>query len=159
MEENTFRLEDITPRIRARVPIKRADCLEGPNSFRPCPWVRCKWHALWLFKEPWLWVEKSGKPDDDRLIRFMRRLAATCVLDVADDGGKTLDEIGAVMRVTRERVRQIIDGPSRRDRSLYGRYGGIPRIRASKKRWKPLKEFWDSDPNPWDGRTTRTEEI
>jgi DNA-directed RNA polymerase sigma subunit (sigma70/sigma32) len=31
----------------------------------------------------------------------------TCVLDIADNGGLTLEEIGELVGVTRERIRQI----------------------------------------------------
>src|SRR6202007_584004 len=31
----------------------------------------------------------------------------TCALDVADRGGTTLEEVGAIMNLTRERIRQV----------------------------------------------------
>lgn len=34
-------------------------------------------------------------------------MAETCALDAADRGGMTLEEVGEVLGVTRERVRQI----------------------------------------------------
>jgi hypothetical protein len=34
-------------------------------------------------------------------------IADTCALDVADRGGITLEEVGAIMNLTRERVRQL----------------------------------------------------
>ena len=34
-------------------------------------------------------------------------LDETCVLDVADRGGVTLEEVGAILNLTRERIRQI----------------------------------------------------
>lgn len=65
-------------------PKTRADCQAGgPNSSRPCQWTSCK-HYL---------DAADGK--------------ASCVLDVADQGGATLDEVGGYLGVTRERVRQI----------------------------------------------------
>jgi DNA-directed RNA polymerase sigma subunit (sigma70/sigma32) len=34
-------------------------------------------------------------------------LSDTCALDVADRGGSTLEEVGSMLNLTRERVRQI----------------------------------------------------
>ena len=34
-------------------------------------------------------------------------LRETCALDVADKGGVTLEEVGAIMNLTRERIRQV----------------------------------------------------
>jgi hypothetical protein len=34
-------------------------------------------------------------------------MAETCALDVADRGGATLEEVGAIMNLTRERIRQV----------------------------------------------------
>jgi hypothetical protein len=34
-------------------------------------------------------------------------MRTSCALDVADDGGTTLDGVGALMNLTRERIRQI----------------------------------------------------
>ena len=46
----------------------------------------------------------------------------TCALDVADRGGTTLEEVGAIMNLTRERIRQVevkglakLAGPARHD--------------------------------------------
>ncbi len=46
---------------------------------RPCPWAPCR-HVL---------------------------PGGSCVLDVADRGGATLEEVGLVLHLTRERIRQI----------------------------------------------------
>jgi hypothetical protein len=40
----------------------------------------------------------------------------TCALDVAERGGATLEEVGRLLRVTRERVRQIGNEASRKIR-------------------------------------------
>jgi hypothetical protein len=74
---------------RPPAPKVRADCLEGGvNEGRPCPWVGCFYNI----------VESDPDP---------KAKAPTCVLDMADEGGVTLEEVGRVMGITRERVRQI----------------------------------------------------
>ena len=37
----------------------------------------------------------------------MWELRETCALDVADKGGVTLEEVGTIMNLTRERIRQV----------------------------------------------------
>jgi DNA-directed RNA polymerase sigma subunit (sigma70/sigma32) len=34
-------------------------------------------------------------------------MAETCSLDVADRGGITLEDVGAILNLTRERIRQV----------------------------------------------------
>lgn len=79
-------------------PKVRGDCARG---CRPCPWVACKYH-LYL----------SVKPDSGTIvINFPDlqpwELKETCALDVADRGGITLEEVGEIANLTRERIRQI----------------------------------------------------
>ena len=78
-------------------PQKRKDCLGGT---RPCPWVRCKHHMVWC-------LSGVKKMTNRQIIHKIFTLKETCVLDVADKGGVTLDEIGNILGITRERVRQI----------------------------------------------------
>lgn len=78
-------------------PKTRGDCFGGE---RPCPFVGCKYHT-------YLDVTPAGslvinRPDVDPT-----ELEASCSLEVADDGGKTLEQVGAVLNLTRERVRQL----------------------------------------------------
>lgn len=77
-------------------PRTRGDCEGGP---RPCPWAGCRYHlALEINPE-------TGK------IKLQHsevwELEHTCALDVAERGGMTLEQVGSVLNVTRERVRQI----------------------------------------------------
>jgi len=81
-------------------PRTRGEC----GSERPCPWVGCRYHLR-------LDVLASGEG-----VRVNRSdvetesMAETCALDVADARGAegaTLDEVGELVGITRERVRQI----------------------------------------------------
>jgi hypothetical protein len=79
-------------------PATRAECKDMP---RPCPFVACK-HHLYLDINPRTGSIKINFPDLEPW-----ELAHTCALDVADSGGLTLEEIGLITNLTRERVRQV----------------------------------------------------
>lgn len=86
-------------------PKTRRDCLPGGSNApartdahglpiaRRCPHTSCRYHLLGDRKHG----GRSRAPSGDE----------TCALDVADRGSVTLEEAGALMGVTRERVRQI----------------------------------------------------
>jgi hypothetical protein len=93
------------PPIELARPRTRADCSAEP---RPCPWVACK-HHLYLDINPESGSIKLNFPD-----REPWELEHTCALDVADAGGKTLDEIGEIINLTRERIRQVEVGGLRK---------------------------------------------
>lgn len=78
--------------------MKRGDCVNGP---RPCPLVSCRFH-LYLDVNPNTGSIKLNFPGLE-----VWDLKETCALDVADRGGVTLDEIGEIFNLTRERIRQI----------------------------------------------------
>ena len=79
-------------------PTKRAECME---EMRPCPWVACK-HHLYLDINPETGSIKINFPDLEPW-----ELKNTCALDVAERGGITLEEVGEIMNLTRERIRQV----------------------------------------------------
>ncbi|MFT3698282.1 MAG: sigma factor-like helix-turn-helix DNA-binding protein [Kofleriaceae bacterium] len=79
-------------------PRTRAEC---SNEQRPCPWVSCK-HHLYLDVNPRTGSIKLNFPDLEPW-----ELQHTCALDVADDGGHTLEEVGDITNLTRERIRQL----------------------------------------------------
>lgn len=79
-------------------PRSRADCLDMP---RPCPFVSCR-HHLYLEVNEDTGSIKLNFPDMD-----LAELPETCALDVADRGGVTLEEIGEILNLTRERIRQV----------------------------------------------------
>ncbi len=56
----------------------------------------------------------------DQAVARLEEMRETCVLDVAAGGGKTLEEIGEVMGVHRERVRQIESAALVRLREVHG---------------------------------------
>lgn len=79
-------------------PRSRAECAEGP---RPCPFVSCK-HHLFIDVSPRTGAIKLNFPDLE-----VWDLGESCALDVADRGGTTLEDVGAIMNLTRERIRQV----------------------------------------------------
>jgi hypothetical protein len=79
-------------------PQTRADCVGGA---RPCPFVSCK-HHLYLDVSARTGAIKLNFPDLE-----VWEMTETCALDVADRGGTTLEEVGAIMNLTRERIRQV----------------------------------------------------
>ena len=89
--------EDERTLEEAARPATREDCLNGP---RPCPFVGCKHHL-------YLDVSRHGSIKVNFPDLEPWELAESCALDVADRGGLTLDEVGVVMNLTRERIRQV----------------------------------------------------
>ena len=108
-------------------PVTRGDCQDGP---RPCPWVSCRYHlALDVTMGGSIRISPSLVDGDPRGTKRMRTLGEgeefgvdewleeaaelvvnaehTCSLDLSEQGGKTLDEVGAAMGLTRERTRQV----------------------------------------------------
>jgi hypothetical protein len=79
-------------------PRMRSECIDGP---RPCPFVSCK-HHLYLDVNPETGSIKLNFPDLE-----IWEMAETCSLDVADRGGITLEEVGEILNLTRERIRQV----------------------------------------------------
>jgi hypothetical protein len=79
-------------------PRTRAECGDAP---RPCPFVSCQ-HHLYLDVSARTGAIKLNFPDLE-----VWDMTETCALDVADRGGTTLEEVGAIMNLTRERIRQV----------------------------------------------------
>jgi len=86
------------PPVDVPRPTSRAECRE---DIRPCPWVACK-HHLYLDINPETGSIKINFPDLEPW-----ELKHTCALDVAERGGITLEEVGEIMNLTRERIRQV----------------------------------------------------
>jgi sigma-70-like protein len=86
------------PPVEEPRPHTRGECKDGP---RPCPWVSCK-HHLYLDVNPETGSIKLNFPDLE-----VWDMKETCALDVADRNGITLEEVGEIMNLTRERIRQV----------------------------------------------------
>jgi Sigma-70, region 4 len=79
-------------------PVSRGAC---KTDIRPCPYVSCK-HHLYLDVNPETGSIKLNFPDLE-----VWEMKETCSLDVADKGGITLEEVGEILNLTRERIRQV----------------------------------------------------
>jgi hypothetical protein len=86
------------PPVDIARPTTREQCRD---DMRPCPWVACK-HHLYLDINPETGSIKINFPDLEPW-----EIKHTCALDVAERGGITLEEVGEIMNLTRERVRQV----------------------------------------------------
>jgi hypothetical protein len=82
-------------RLRPRT---RAECAD---ALRPCPFVSCKYH-LYLDVSSRTGSIKLNFPDLE-----VWEIPVSCALDIADRGGTTLEDVGAIMNLTRERIRQL----------------------------------------------------
>jgi|SRR6185436_1322694 len=81
-----------------RLPRTRGDCEHGE---RPCPFVSCRHHLYLDVTQGRGGIRLNFpalEPDE---------IPETCSLDVADRGGETLQTIGQLLNLTRERVRQV----------------------------------------------------
>jgi hypothetical protein len=91
-------LQALMAELDASRPKTRGDCVDGQ---RPCPYVSCKYN-LYVDVNPRTGSVKMNFPDKE-----LWELSETCALDVADRAGITLEEVGVIMNLTRERVRQL----------------------------------------------------
>lgn len=88
--------EDMATRPRTR-----GDCIDGP---RPCPWVSCR-HHLAIDVNPRGGIRINLPSEDGEL--DLDRFEHTCSLDVADEGEHTMQVVGELLDISRERVRQM----------------------------------------------------
>lgn len=79
-------------------PSSREECRFGD---RPCLYVACRFH-LFLDVNPRTGSIKFNFPGKE-----VHELEETCALDVAERGGITLEDVGGLLNLTRERVRQL----------------------------------------------------
>jgi hypothetical protein len=86
------------PEVDYWKPATRNECVDGP---RPCPYVSCQ-HHLYLDVSARTGAIKLNFPDLE-----VWEMNESCALDIADRGGTTLEDVGAIMNLTRERIRQV----------------------------------------------------
>ena len=106
-------------------PLTRADCVNGP---RPCPFISCT-HHLYLDVSPRTGSIKLNFPDLE-----VWEMPVSCALDIADAGGCTLETVGDIMNLTRERIRQLEVKALSRLQALHDRYRFDPQGLAPDKR-------------------------
>lgn len=91
-------------------PVTRGDCVDG---VRPCPFVSCSQH-LFLDVNP-----ENGSIKLNFPMLNPWNLKETCALDVADRGGVTLEEVGELLNISMERIRQVeVDGAAKMREAL-----------------------------------------
>jgi hypothetical protein len=83
--------------LQPKRPQNRSICEQG---VRPCPYVSCRYH---------LYLDVRG--DGVLRVNFPDRepdeMLASCALDMSDDGPRTLDQVAALMGMSKERARQL----------------------------------------------------
>lgn len=107
-------------------PFTRGDCKDGP---RPCPHKTCV-HNLGF-------EIRLNPIGNVATCTTYEGCEWSCSLDVADAGGATLEEIGLIWGITRERVRQIEATALRKIKSH-------PKYRQMSKKLRDAAEDWDA---------------
>lgn len=78
-------------------PTCRSECARIP---RPCPFVSCRFNLYLDVREDG--VLRLNFPDKEP-----DEVTASCALDLAEDGSRTLEQVAALMGMSKERARQI----------------------------------------------------
>lgn len=79
--------------------------MSGCPDHRPCHLANCRYHMAheWV-----IWALRAGRGEPEIIERILRD--PSCALDLAKSGPLTLQEVGDLLGVSRERVRQIEAG-------------------------------------------------
>jgi len=91
--------------IKFTRPKTRGDCLQGENAQRPCPFASCRWNLALDVNQKNGGI-KINFPDANGDVNW-DAMPESCALDVADRAGITLEEVGEIVGLVRERIRQI----------------------------------------------------
>ncbi len=121
------------PETDYRRPTTRVECAQGDFADRPCPFVSCK-HHLYLDVS-----ERTGAIKLNFPALEVWQLPESCALDIADRGGITLEEVGVIMNLTRERIRQL-------------ETRGLAKLKGLSDLAKLQDIADDAAPEPWENR-------
>ena len=103
--------------VASQRPSTRGECRHG---VRPCPFVSCRYH-LYIDVNPNNGSIKLNFPDLQPW-----ELPVSCALDVAENGGLTLEEVGNLLNLTRERIRQSVNSAKTRLRAQVQEFETTP---------------------------------
>lgn len=70
------------------------------NGIRPCPYVSCRYNLYLDVRSDGVLRVNFPNLEPDEMV-------ASCALDMAEDGPRTLDQIAGLMGMSKERARQI----------------------------------------------------
>lgn len=87
--------------VLSRQPRNRVEC---PPADVPCPFVACRYH-VWTST-----TLRQGVVVDVQVGRGWGDVKHTCALVLAEQGPRTMDQVGKILGVSRERVRQLEAG-------------------------------------------------
>lgn len=103
LDDTLLDLEPLAPAPGVRVPlplVKPTNRDECANVPRPCPFVSCRYNL-------YLDVRNDGVLRINFPDREPHEMTASCALDLASDGPRTLDAIAGLMGMSKERARQL----------------------------------------------------
>ena len=116
------------------MPRTRGDC---PPPSEPCPFLECR-HHLWFDR-----VVENGRVVHVRITHLHGVESRTCSLRFADRGPFTLDQVGRILGLTRERVRQIEAAALQRIRESDA--GALREVLSGVNDLDAREETWNAD--------------
>jgi len=124
LECESFSAEELELNNESR-PKTRSECCPGGSKYmRPCPWALCKFNMFGTLMTDGFQLKKGPPGYNDMAmpgpvtspLDLPREMS--CLLDMveAHPAGYTLDQVGEILGLTRERIRQIQESSLRKAR-------------------------------------------